>query len=162
MKSLHDRAWDLIEAAAPTKFERSTACFLYATAAHTALRGTGAKLCAGGAFLPSSGITGWGCSVDPTTMQFWITADQEVDEDGSYCGHCWVELGIYDAVVIDIMEGYVGPRQVCDRTKPVVYHHLPKLITAIRRHHGPIMKAVAQTVAKDRNFCAAIRAAANL
>jgi len=132
-----------------------TACLFYAAVAQAALREWGWRFSAGGAFLPSSQIYGWGLAVDPAAGRYAVMADKEVDESGEYCGHCWSELPGPPGYVCDLMEGYVGPRR---NEGPVIYHHVPSLARSIRRHHAERLKAVADEVRKNKAFCAKVRA----
>jgi hypothetical protein len=163
IEAVPERTWALIESAlAPRRFHSDSSCYLYAVAAHAALRGTGARFCAGGAFLWTSLITGWGLAVDPAGRQYFLTCDATVDEedDGSYCGHCWVELGTFEPTVIDLMTGYVGPAK--DVSKPVIYHHRPTLAQSIRRYHVDALRDAAKAARADTSFVAEVRKLAGI
>lgn len=162
-ETLPDRTWALVErAVAPKRFHPSASCYLYAVAAQAALRGTGARFAAGGAFLSTSTMTGWGLIINPAGRNYYLTADKFVDaeDDGAYCGHCWVELGRYDPLVVDLMDGYVGRGK--DFEKPVIYHPIPSLARSIRAYHDEAIHSVMTAVRRDTEFCAEVRALAGI
>jgi hypothetical protein len=132
---------------------RDTSCLHFAAAAAAPLRGTGWRFTAGGAFLRSARTVGWGLIVDPRTRTYSVTADLTVNiEDGSYCGHCWLQAGPRFAVnVIDIMDGYAGPRH--DATTLMAYHALPTLVRSIRAYHAADLKRVSAAARRHAEFC---------
>lgn len=147
---LDDLAWALAQKTLGVGGRRETSCYLFAAAAHGALRGTGAKFRAGGAFLTSSQVQGWGVSINPAQRQYVLTADTEVAEDGGYCGHCWVELDGFEPLVVDIMDGYAGPTKLPD--VPVIYHAVPSLARSIRQRHGDAIRRIASAAGRDIQF----------
>lgn len=159
MDALKAAAWALAEHALPTRFHPDSSCFAFAAAAQAALRGTGARFVAGGAFLPDSQMIGWGLTLNPAGRSYYVTADQAVDPlDGGYCGHCWVELGTVEPRVVDLMGGYVGPTHNTDWSAPVIYRGVTSLGRSVRAHYAEQISAVARVVRKDREFCAQVAA----
>jgi hypothetical protein len=156
MQALSERTWALVEAAIGPAHAASH-CLYYAAAARGAL-GAHYRFKAGGAFLRSSEMQGWGIIVNPGTGSFMVTADQYVDpEDGSYCGHCWVEFGIGEVMVVDLMDGYIGPRQ--SMTPPIVYHAIPALLRSIKGYYGEKLALVERATRKNKDFAAEVRRA---
>lgn len=160
LDELRPRTWALVEAALPDRrFAEHAGCFLYAIAAQAALQGTGARFTAGGAFLRSSQMTGWGVYLNPAIGGYLLGADREVDEEGGYCGHCWVETGsTVEPTVLDVMDGYVGPR--LDPAMPVVYHPVGALARSIRRHYAEEIAAVQRAARRDPAYRALVAAIA--
>lgn len=156
--TLSDHAWQIIQAAVP-QAHRATGCLYFAMAAASAL-GTGWHFRAGGAMLGSSGMTGWGLSVSPRDQTYYVTASQAVDpDDGTYCGHCWVQSGTRAfQPIVDIHEGYYGPR--LQPEKFIVYHALPTLTRSIKQHHAVKLAAIARRARRDTAFVTAIQAVA--
>lgn len=150
-----DQTWTIITKAVEKPPVRASACFLFAAAAHAALRGTGASFEAGGAFLASSGITGWGLSVSPREGTAYYHGSEEVDdEDGSYCGHCWVRFPSRHWVV-DVMEEFAGHQW--DTGIPICYHPVKTLTQSIRDYHAETMRRVQREVRQHPDYIAAVR-----
>jgi hypothetical protein len=165
IEEIPHRTAHFIRATLGTGIHLPSACYLYAAAALGALKGTGAKFQAGGAMLGSSVAVGWGISVDPANKRFSVHADHEVDDEGTYCGHCWIELAERDPYtfhpfVFDAMEGYRGPRH--DSDTYVVYHAIPSLRSSVRNFHRDRIRTVMNAAAKDEDFQRAIWTAACL
>lgn len=149
LKDLTARTWKLVEDTIGPAHAASN-CLYYAAAARGAL-GAHHHFKAGGAFLRSSEMQGWGVIVNPAQGSYYITADKEVDpEDGSYCGHCWVEFGTVDSMVVDLMDGYIGPRLV--QSVPIVYHPVPALLRSIKGWYGEKIALVEKAARKDKAF----------
>lgn len=108
-----------------------------------------ARFTAGGASLGGNLVRAWGVIVNPCDGTYSVTADRAVDdEDASFCGHCWVEIGpSFDVTVVDVVTGYVGPRVV--RGDLVVYHPVRTLSASIRRKHGRVMGLVGKGASRD-------------
>ncbi|MBK6616343.1 hypothetical protein [Ottowia sp.] len=124
-------------------------CLYFAAGAAGAMRGVGGgRFVAGGPSLGSGVLRGWGLIVNPRDGTYSVTADRVVDEDGSFCDHCWVEVGPpFDVTVVDLATGYIGPRVV--NSDMIVYHPVGSLRASIRRRHGASLDAVTKLGGKD-------------
>ena len=85
---------------------------------------------------------GWGLEgMDPSTGRFHL-AEQEVDDDGGFNGHTWIEPE--PDTVLDLMHGVEdGAREEYDEDFRVVGRYIPrpKLERAVKRFWRPQMLA---------------------
>lgn len=147
---ISERTWQVIESAVPRRFDRDSCCFLWAAVLAEGMKPHGGKMVAGGASLPGQVTMTWGVVHNPAARTFYLTADDSVDENGEYCGHCWVELPDWDPVVVDAMSKYSGARQIAETG--VVYHPKPSLLRSIKRHFKAEIAAVRKAVKKDAEY----------
>jgi hypothetical protein len=136
-------------------FARDAACFLFAAAAKAALPQY--RFVAGGAMTPGSIAYGWGVIHNPAAGQFIVCADREVDEDGEYCGHCWVTRynpGSLDLVVVDVMEPYGGASFV---EGEICYASIGSLARSISREYRAEINEAKRRVRKRPDLVARIR-----
>ncbi len=154
---LADLTWSLIDRATHGRFTAAEACYLYATAALAALQGRGARFTAGGAYTTGSSVMGWGLLINERDGTMTLTADQGVDADGTFCGHCWVEVPDWSPLVVDAMTGYVGPRVAGDAGCRVAYVPRRSLANSVRKHHQGAMEEVRKAVRADPRYAEAVR-----
>ncbi len=149
---LSESTWSLIDAATGRRFAAGTGCFLFAAAAQEALRGRSPAFMAGGAHPPGTSVMGWGLLINSRDGAMTVTADEAVDVDGTFCGHCWVEVPDWEPIVVDAMTGYIGPRVSRVAGEQVAYAPRAGLATAIRRHHDEDMKLVRRAVRANAGY----------
>lgn len=154
---LAELTWSLVDRATDGRFTAAEARFLYATAAPEALHGRGARFTAGGAYTSGSSVLGWGLLINEREGTMTLTADQSVDAEGTFCGHCWVEVPDWAPVVVDAMTGYVGPRVAVDAGSRVAYVPRRSLANSVRKHHAEAMEAVRKAVRADKSYAEAVR-----
>jgi hypothetical protein len=156
---VQERTWSLIERTHPGRFDADSCCFLWAAALAEGLRPHGGRMVAGGALLPGQGLDTWGIIVNPRDQTYFVTCDGAVDAEGTYTGHCWVEVksGEWDwmrnaaeVTIYDAMTGYRG--QPLGREPLLVYQPKPKLLASIRRHYRDEIAAVRRAARKDARF----------
>ena len=150
--SIIDLTWSLIDAATGRRFSSAACCFLFAAAAHEALRGRSPSFVAGGAHTSGSSVMGWGLLLNERDGTMTVTADAAVDADGTFCGHCWVEVPDWEPTVVDAMTGYIGPRVRRVEGKQVAYAPRSGLASAVRKHHDADIKLVRDAVRANAEY----------
>ena len=95
---------------------------------------------------------GWGLLLNEREGTMTVTADGAVDADGTFCGHCWVEVPDWEPIVVDVMTGYIGPRVRRVEGKQVAYAPRSGLSLAVRKHHEADIKLVRDAVRANAGY----------
>jgi hypothetical protein len=95
---------------------------------------------------------GWGLLLNERDGTMTVTADAAVDADGTFCGHCWVEVPDWEPIVVDAMTGYIGPRVRRVEGKRVAYAPRSELASAVRKHHDADIKLVRDAVRANAGY----------
>jgi hypothetical protein len=85
---------------------------------------------------------GWGCEAYSPADQKLYLASQEIDDDGGFAGHTWIEPEPHD--VLDLMHDVEnGMREIYGEDFKIVGKYIPrpKLERAVKRYWRPQMLA---------------------
>lgn len=143
IQHMREQADGIIARIAPD-LEPAFACHLYAAAACGMLHGTGAAFECGAALLPpnpeqkSPIPVQWGLYGNPRNGDWLITASGELNDNGTFDGHCWVRLD--DGRILDLTCGYCGHSRIW--LDPfVIYHRIPRLERKVRTFNADALRA---------------------
>jgi hypothetical protein len=85
---------------------------------------------------------GWGCAAYSQADRLLYLADQDIDKDGGFSGHTWLEPEY--GRVVDLMHDNEGsPREILDASYQTVGRYIPrrKLEIAVKNFWRPQMEA---------------------